>query len=398
MKILLNTSTFQESSSDPSPTFINNLIKNFDENYEIFVLYPHKTKILKKKYIGKNIKLLPYKYIYPLSISDLSVKGLYPSIKKNKLNILKVTLLCISQFLHLSFYVLKIKPDLIYSHWIFPQAFFSSIIGKIFNVKTVFTSHGSDLKILINNKFLGKFILNYTFLNSEKFTFVSSKAIDMLTDTPMLKNIKNKYAIIPMGVEDIFFNEVSTSKKDTDSLSLLYFGRFIEYKGIDVLIKSIRKIVDREKIKVNVELIGEGINKKNYNEQVNSLGLKKIFSFLPFMNQAELIKRIDNADFVIVPSKITKSEYEAGPLTLIEAMARKKICIVSNSIGFSSYLDESNCVLFESNNAEDLYEKILFASKLSGDLSRQIRNNSLKTAKEFKFENISKKVQNYLFT
>ena len=98
MKILLSTSTFKESVLDPSPGFINSLIKNFDKKHEIYILYPNKTRIIKEKIIGKNIKLIPYKYIFPLRYSNLSVHGLYPSIKKNKLNVLKVMLLCISQF------------------------------------------------------------------------------------------------------------------------------------------------------------------------------------------------------------------------------------------------------------------------------------------------------------
>ena len=40
------------------------------------------------------------------------------------------------------------KPDFIYSHWVFPQAFISALVGKVMGIKVVFTSHGSDVKIL----------------------------------------------------------------------------------------------------------------------------------------------------------------------------------------------------------------------------------------------------------
>ena len=116
------------------------------------------------------------------------------------------------------------------------------------------------------------------------------------------------------------------------------------------------------------------------------------------MNQIKLIEKIDNADFVIVPSKITKSEYEAGPLSLIEAMARKKICIVSDSIGFASYLDKNNCIIFESNNADDLCQKIITASKLSDETKKQISNNAFKTSLNFNFDKISKNIQEFLFS
>ena len=55
---------------------------------------------------------------------------------------------------------------------------------------------------------------------------------------------------------------------------------------------------------------------------------------MDFVDQNTLIKFIDQSDLVVVPSKITRTEFEAGPLTLIESMARQKICIVSDSVGF----------------------------------------------------------------
>ena len=82
MNIIINTSTFSDSHIDNSPKFINNLILNFDVKNNYFVLYPHKTTKPDKKLFPNNITLIPYRYILPNSLSNLSEIGLLPSLKQ----------------------------------------------------------------------------------------------------------------------------------------------------------------------------------------------------------------------------------------------------------------------------------------------------------------------------
>ena len=47
-------------------------------------------------------------------------------------------------------------------------------------IKVVFTSHGSDVKILKKIGSIGDFIINFTVKNSYKFTSVSKTNLDLL--------------------------------------------------------------------------------------------------------------------------------------------------------------------------------------------------------------------------
>ena len=82
MKIIINTSTFKQSSDDPSPNFINKLVEDFSKKNNFYIIYPRKTNNLKNNFYSKNIFLLPYSYIFPKKLSNLSKYGLYPAIKK----------------------------------------------------------------------------------------------------------------------------------------------------------------------------------------------------------------------------------------------------------------------------------------------------------------------------
>ena len=78
-------------------------------------------------------------------------------------------------------------------------------------------------------------------------------------------------------------------------------------------------------------------------------------------------------------------------------MSRKKICIVSNSVGFIDFANMKNSLIFESDSSLDLYNKILEGASLSKKEIKYIETEAYRTSLEFKFEKISNKTENFLF-
>jgi len=396
MKIIVNTSTFKQDRYDTSPNFINNLIKNMNKDSTFYILYPRKKEKINNRKLEKNIYLYPYSYLIPRKFCNLSKYGLYPSIQKNKLNILTILLMIFFQLVNLIKLCLQKRPDFIYSHWVFPQAFISALVGKAMGIKVVFTSHGSDVKILKKIGSIGDFIINFTVKNSYKFTSVSKTNLDLLKSGIPKKYIpENK--IIPMGIDNIFFQKEAVKKTSSKDVNILYFGRIVEYKGVDLLIEALNKLIFSENKKLKLLVIGSGVELSHIKNQTNLLGLNNFVEFMDFVDQNTLIKFIDQSDLVVVPSKITRTEFEAGPLTLIESMARQKICIVSDSVGFIEYLNKDNSLVFRSNDVEDLFKIILKAISLSDEDRESICLNAENLSLKFKYSSISKNTENFIF-
>ena len=396
MKIIVNTSTFKQDRYDTSPNFINNLIKNMNKDSTFYILYPRKKEKINNRKLEKNIYLYPYSYLIPRKFCNLSKYGLYPSIQKNKLNILTILLMIFFQLVNLIKLCLQKRPDFIYSHWVFPQAFISALVGKAMGIKVVFTSHGSDVKILKKIGSIGDFIINFTVKNSYKFTSVSKTNLDLLKSGIPKKYIpENK--IIPMGIDNIFFQKEAVKKTSSKDINILYFGRIVEYKGVDLLIEALNKLIFSENKKLKLLVIGSGVELSHIKNQTNLLGLNDFVEFMDFVDQNTLIKFIDQSDLVVVPSKITRTEFEAGPLTLIESMARQKICIVSDSVGFIEYLNKDNSLVFRSNDVEDLFKIILKAISLSDEDRESICFNAENLSLKFKYSSISKNTENFIF-
>ena len=100
--------------------------------------------------------------------------------------------------------------------------------------------------------------------------------------------------------------------------------------------------------------------------------------------------------FSLHQSKIIK--LWKGPLTLIEAMSQKLVCICSDSIGYAEHIvDGYNGLIFKSGSSKSLVNAIERYLDLSEDDIELITNNALKTSKKFKRDKITSEIYDYFF-
>ena len=124
---------------------------------------------------------------------------------------------------------------------------------------------------------------------------------------------------------------------------VLYFGRYSEEKGIDVLLKACEKLPQ-----VPFVFAGGGPLKEQV-EKLNNVQNKG------FLNGEELRKTIAQARFAIVPS----IWYENCPFTVIEAQKLGTPVIASNLGGIPELIDLGKTGdVFEAGNVEQLTEII----------------------------------------
>jgi len=399
LKVIVTTSTFKNYESSNSPDFINQLIDNIvsqKKDIDFLILKPMNEDGI-KFYENENYKVKSYRYFYPSRFQNLSSYGLKPSLKKNKLNLFKIFLLCTSQFFSLLATSLKFKPDFIYCHWFFPQAVIAYLVTRITKVKYFYTSHGSDVLIFNNFGQFGKLIIKKVTNASEKYTGVSSRILNEINKNFEQVDLdKSKFRTIPMGISDKLSLERDSFKISKEKLNFLFIGRLIDYKGIDVLLKALSKYKDG-KSNFELNILGEGVEKSNLQKLSKNLGLDDNVNFLGFKNFEDRNKFIKDCDLFFVPSKENKDEIEGGPLTLIEAMSFGKICIVSNSIGFQDYCNPINSFSFESGNSDSLLNAIRLFEKQNEDQLKRISLEASKVSAKFKYSNIAKEHIDFLF-
>ena len=81
------------------------------------------------------------------------------------------------------------------------------------------------------------------------------------------------------------------------------------------------------------------------------------------------------------------------PQALIEAMARGKICIVSNNLGNLDIISDGvNGFVFENGNASDLAKKLNHILKMPDKQLQKIAKNGRKSVEQFAWNKIVNKI------
>lgn len=148
----------------------------------------------------------------------------------------------------------------------------------------------------------------------------------------------------------------------------LFYGRLSREKGIDLLIKTSKKLKCKLKIVGTGPLLQDLI--KESDDLVEVLGYKK---------GEELWNLLQSSSFVIVPSEW----YENNPLTIVESFSFGKPVIGSNIGGITELLHDGRGFLFEPKNPDSLALAIKKAlaltnleyEKMSHEVTEFAKNN-----------------------
>ncbi len=136
----------------------------------------------------------------------------------------------------------------------------------------------------------------------------------------ILRKYKNKCRVIPFSVSDEMaqtgreYYDSRKKKTPADKVCVLFIGRFVWYKGLDVLLKAFTKL-DAEKYELL--LAGDGPLYDDIRLLADNLGLNNV-TFAGTVTQEEKIRKIEWCDFLVLPSV---SKAEAFAIVQIEAMA-----------------------------------------------------------------------------
>jgi glycosyltransferase involved in cell wall biosynthesis len=137
---------------------------------------------------------------------------------------------------------------------------------------------------------------------------------------------------------------------NTETIILLFVGRFDYQKGIDILLKL---FTTRAFPNIELILIGDNVlNKDKFN-------IPPSVQHLGWLESAEIEKYYKLCDAVIIPSR-----WEGFGLVALEAMKNKKAVIASNVAALPEIVvNEVTGILFEIDKPDELYSILLSLDK-----------------------------------
>jgi glycosyltransferase involved in cell wall biosynthesis len=196
--------------------------------------------------------------------------------------------------------------------------------------------------------------------------------------TIMPRKITNRAIVIPN------FSEIpqDINQKDTKTLNILFARRFVDYRGVYILIDVIKEILKKYK-NVHFGVYGEGPLGAYIKNEVKDYEAVKVSKFSPSQTH-EIFSKFHISLIPTIGS-------EGTSLSLIESMAHQCVPIVSDVGGMTNIvLDDFNGYLV-SPNADEFIKRISFLVENPVELERISKNAKATVEKSFSFKSWSTK-------
>jgi glycosyltransferase involved in cell wall biosynthesis len=163
--------------------------------------------------------------------------------------------------------------------------------------------------------------------------------------------------------ESIFpFRPACPQSVSNDSFVVMYHGTLVERNGLDIAIEAfacLRKKLPFAQLHIYgkatpfLERIMQSVREHNLQQNVLHLGEKPL---------EQIVSAIDACDVGLIPNRHNAFTHINTPTRIFEYLARGKPVIAPRTAGIQDYFNEASLLFFEPGNAEQLAQKIEFAS------------------------------------
>jgi glycosyltransferase involved in cell wall biosynthesis len=387
-RILWLTSSFPRFNDDSASIFLRNLAISIQkEKFEIHIVAPDHS-VVNDNLQSTGILLHRFQYFFPRSLQRLAYgSGILPNLKNNPLLFFQIPLFFLSMA-NMTFRTIRnVKPKILHAHWIFPQGFFVVILGKLFKIPVILTSHGSDAFGLQSTPL--KNIKRWSIRHCTAWTCNS-----IATANAFGKDLPKPH-IIPMGINIGIFKSGNEKLLDyeipsTNSEVILFVGRLYKNKGLHNLITAFSLFTESLKDKATLWVIGDGIERNSLEALSKSLGLKDKIIFFGHCANDRLPNYYAAADILVIPT----TKIEGQGLTILEAFASKTAVIGTKVGGILEMIENGKTgLLVEPDNPHELklaIEELTANKYLRNTLIAEAENS----IKDYDWQLIAKKFVN----
>ena len=361
MKILFAINSIDKGGAE---THLVNLISGLlEKRINVSIFYTKKdNEFFKKKLEILNVKIFK---------------------KKENINLNLVNFFL--DFLYLRKLILQINPNIIHVHLPYMELLTFLVLKTLKKkYKFIITKHVDSSLFDGSNRqqesFIGSFIGNLIYSRAKKIIAISQAVKKYVIDNYNNIDVKN-IAVIRYGIEykilSSYTKTLNIFKKKYNLQGYYVLGvaaRLVRQKSIDFLIKSFSEYNKNFNPKSKLLIAGKGPLKKELEELVASLNLKKSVKFLGFQSDI-------NTFYRSIDVFCLTSSYEGLGLAILEALACKKPIITSNCSAMPEIIKQNkNGLLVDHLNIGQLVKAIQALE--DPKLRNKISFNSNKLLKE----------------
>jgi N-acetyl-alpha-D-glucosaminyl L-malate synthase BshA len=273
--------------------------------------------------------------------------------------------------------------QIIHSHQVISPTTIGLIGRELMHKKVIVnphsTTHGGDLGILLRLRPLtGGLRLFWMKKRADAFVAISQDIKDVLIG---LGFPPNKIAYISNGVDTTHFSPLSAYSKAacrqslnlSDGPIIVFVGRLVAVKQLDVLIKAFAGLVPNLPASAQLLIVGDGEERARLENQAVELGVSPQVRFIGSV--ANVRPYLQASDIFVLPSR-----NEGLPVALLEAMACSLPCVASATGGILDVIRPGiNGLMAPPGDVQALQSGLnilLSDSMLAAQLGRQARQDA----------------------
>ena len=193
---------------------------------------------------------------------------------------------------------------------------------------------------------------------------------------------RNLITVIPNGVSPSDFSASELPAREGRIPTLLYIGTLADWQGLEVVIKALPKILERQPVQLRIVGRGRSRQRKFLSKQIRKLGVEGSVSVQPAVPHHEVPALIAESDICIAPLGLNDRNVTQGacPIKVLEYMASSRPLIASNMpIVRELVREDMDGLLFSPNDPEDLARKVLMLLN-DVELSKRLAESATKRA------------------
>lgn len=284
------------------------------------------------------------------------------------------------------------RPDIVHVHWPMPHALFgaaarwasggrSALVCSFYSVELTWVSR--------RMRWLLPF-LRWSARTADQVTAISHPTADLvrrLTGADPL--------VVPFAAA--VGDETESAAEETraplaggpdEPLELLFVGRLVERKGVEVLVRALPAVLRRRRARLTV--VGEGEWEPVIREAIREAGVEEQVRLTGYVSSEALARLYRGADLFVLPAVVDrKGDTEGLGVVLLEAMRQGRPVLASRVGGIPDIVvDERSGWLVPPGDPDALAEAILRAAADPDRTRAMAREGRRRAVEDFSWERV----------
>lgn len=228
---------------------------------------------------------------------------------------------------------------------------------------------------------------------AEKIIVRTADTMTILPD----KHRRKACCILETGIDEDLLERCTPprDRAERDIPTLLYTGRLVAVKNVEVLLLAAARARDRGS-QFRLRIVGDGPERRSLEETAERLGLVSVVKFVGAVSHEHVLEELRRADVYVFPSL-----KEGGAWSLMEAMCAALPVICLDTSGMSVITTDQCAMRISPTSREAIIEgfaEAIVALCSSGELRARLGSNAReRMRKEFLWDRKGEQVGRLLF-